>query len=76
MAISAASAIDDNKDAAPATTKIFTLRIGFVPLAGEADGPTSKLTAGRWHQMFKRRLTLIFKVDFSPTKLSFSVSIT
>jgi hypothetical protein len=49
MAISAANAIDDNKDAAPATTKIFTLRIGFVLLAGEADGPTSKLTSGRWH---------------------------
>jgi hypothetical protein len=42
MAMSAADAIDDNKDAAPATTKNFTLRIGLVLLAGEADGPTSK----------------------------------
>jgi hypothetical protein len=46
MAMSAADAIDDNKDAAPATTKNFTLRIGFVLLAGEADGPTSKTHAG------------------------------
>jgi hypothetical protein len=64
--MSAANAIDDNNDAAPAATRDITLRIGFVLLSGEADngGPTSKkLTAGRWHQMLKRRLTLIFKVD-------------
>jgi hypothetical protein len=35
--MSAAYAIDDNRDAAPAATKNFTLRIGFVLLAGEAD---------------------------------------
>jgi len=40
--MSAAEAIDDNKDAIPATTINFTLRIGLVPLAGEANGPTSK----------------------------------
>jgi hypothetical protein len=67
--MSAADTIDDNKDAAPATTKNFTLRIGFVLLAGEADGPTSKSRCGRWHQMLKRRLTLIFKVDFLRTRL-------
>jgi hypothetical protein len=46
MAMSAANAMEDNKDAAPAITKIFTLRIGFVPLAGEANGPTSKTHVG------------------------------
>jgi hypothetical protein len=74
--MSAANAIEDNKDAAPATTKIFTLRIGFVLLAGEADGPTSKLTPGRCHQMFKRRLTLILKVDFSRTRLLRKIPLT
>jgi hypothetical protein len=44
MGMSAANAIDDNNDAAPATTRDLTLRIGFVLLTGEADngGPTSK----------------------------------
>jgi hypothetical protein len=44
MAMSAAEAIDDNIDAAPAATKNLTLRIGFVLLSGEADngGLTSK----------------------------------
>jgi hypothetical protein len=35
-------------------------------LSGEANdgGPTpEKLTDGRWQQMLKRHLTLIFKVD-------------
>jgi hypothetical protein len=45
--------------------KNLTLRIDFVLLPGEA--PTKphiqNPTAGRWHQMLKRRLTLIFKVD-------------
>jgi hypothetical protein len=66
MAMSAADAIDDNKDAAPAATTNLTLRIGFALLSGEADngGLTfQKLTAGGWHQMFKRHLTLILKVD-------------
>ncbi len=64
--MSAANAADDNRVAAPAATRNFTLRIGFVLLSGEAnsEGPhIQKLTAGRCHQMFKRRLTLIFKVD-------------
>jgi hypothetical protein len=30
--MSAANAIDDNRDAAPAATRNLTLRIGFVPL--------------------------------------------
>jgi hypothetical protein len=44
MAMSAANAIDDNRDAAPAATRNLTLRIGFVLLTGEADngGLTSK----------------------------------
>jgi hypothetical protein len=44
MAMSAAKAIDDNIDAAPAATINLTLRIGFVLLSGEADngGLTSK----------------------------------
>src|SRR5580692_9609617 len=66
MAMSAANAADDNKDAAPAATRYLTLRIGFVLLSGEADSGAphiQKLTDGRWHQMFKRHLTLIFKVD-------------
>jgi hypothetical protein len=42
--MSAANAIEENNDAAPAATRNLTLRIGFVLLAGEADngGPTSK----------------------------------
>ena len=66
MAMSAANAVDDSKAAAPAATRNLTLRIGFVLLSGEADngGLTfQKLTAGRCHQMFKRHLTLILKVD-------------
>jgi hypothetical protein len=44
MAMSAANAIDDNRDAAPAARTDLTLRIGFVLLSGEADngGLTSK----------------------------------
>jgi hypothetical protein len=64
--ISAANAADDNSDAAPAAIRNFTQRIGFVLLSGEANngGPTpEKLTDGRWQQMLKRHLTLIFKVD-------------
>jgi glutamine amidotransferase-like uncharacterized protein len=40
--ISAASAADDNSNAAPAAIINFTLRIGFVLLSGEANngGPT------------------------------------
>src|ERR1700687_1466109 len=61
--MSAANATDDNRDAAPAAMRNLTLRIGFVLLAGEADkAPLLKLTGGRWHQIIKRRLTLIFKV--------------
>src|SRR3954469_10907040 len=64
MAMSAANAPDDNKDAAPAAMRILTLRIGFVLLSGEADEAShQKLTAGRCHQILKRHLTLIFKVD-------------
>jgi hypothetical protein len=42
--MSAAKAIDDNIDAAPAATKNLTLRIGFVLLSGEAEsgGPHIK----------------------------------
>src|SRR5882762_10451466 len=63
--MSAANAADDNRDAAPAATRDLTLRIGFVLLSGEATAEAShqKLTVGRCHQMLKRRLTLIFKVD-------------
>ena len=39
---SAANAADDSRDAALAATRHLTLRIGFVLLAGEADGLTSK----------------------------------
>ncbi len=44
MAMSAANAIDDNSDAAPAATRDLMLRIGFVLLACEADngGLTSR----------------------------------
>jgi hypothetical protein len=64
MAISAADAADDNNDAAPAAIRNLTLRIGFVLLSGEADEAShQKLTSGRWHQILKRHLTLIFKVD-------------
>src|SRR4051794_23115034 len=67
MAMSAANAPDDNKDAAPAAMRILTLRIGFVLLSGEADEAShQKLTAGRCHQILKRHLTLIFKVDNLP----------
>src|SRR6266702_4900295 len=62
--MSAANATDDNRNAAPAATKNLTLRMGFVLLSGEAaaETPHQKLTGGRWHQILKRRLTLIFKV--------------
>jgi hypothetical protein len=64
MAMSAANAVDDNRDAAPAAIRNLTLRIGFVLLSGEADEAShQKLTSGRWHQILKRYLTLIFKVD-------------
>src|ERR1051325_7172736 len=64
MAISAAKAPDDSRDAAPAASRNLTLRIGFVLLSGEADEAShQKLTAGRCHQILKRHLTLIFKVD-------------
>src|SRR5437660_1129628 len=36
MVMSAANAIDDNNDAAPAATRDLTLRIGFALLCGEA----------------------------------------
>src|SRR3954451_6151056 len=63
--MSAANATDDNRDAAPAARRVLTLRMGFVLLSGEATAEAShqKLTVGRCHQMLKRRLTLIFKVD-------------
>jgi hypothetical protein len=67
IGISAANAIDEIRDAAPAARRVLTLRIGFVLMAGEANlrRPTFwKLTGGRCQQMFKRHLTLIFKVDF------------
>jgi hypothetical protein len=70
MAMSAAEAIDDNSDAAPAAMKNLTLRIGFVLLAVRQTAPHRKLTPGRWHQMLKRRLTLIFKVDNSRTEIA------
>src|SRR4051812_16825969 len=64
MAMSAANAPDDNRDAAPAAMRNLTLRIGFVLLSGEADEAShQKPTAGRCHQILKRHLTLIFKVD-------------
>src|SRR3954471_15864466 len=64
MAMSAANAPDDNRDAAPAAISNLTLRIGFVLLSGEADEAShQKLTSGRCHQILKRHLTLIFKVD-------------
>src|SRR4051794_22591079 len=64
MAMSAANAPDDNRDAAPAAISNLTLRIGFVLLSGEADEAShQKLTARRCHQILKRHLTLIFKVD-------------
>src|SRR4051812_23677996 len=72
MAMSAANAPDESRDAAPAAIRTLTLRIGFVLLSGEADEAShQKLTAGRCHQILKRHLTLIFKVDnlrrfFSP----------
>src|SRR3982074_2685370 len=60
----AANAGDDNRDAAAAAIRNLTLRIGFVLLSGEADEAShQKLTSGRWHQILKRYLTLIFKVD-------------
>jgi hypothetical protein len=65
MVISAANAIDDNNDAAPAATRDLTLRIGFALWCSEAGNGAShpELTAGRWHRILKRRLTLILKVD-------------
>src|ERR1700730_6192674 len=64
MAMSAATAPADNRDAAPAAIRNLTLRIGFVLLSGEADEAShQKLTSGRCHQILKRHLTLIFKVD-------------
>ena len=68
MGMSAAKAKVENREAAPAAIKDLTLRIGFVPLAGEAirsSGPTSQLTAVQSHQILKQRLTLIIKVDIS-----------
>src|SRR4051812_14425269 len=62
--MSAANAAVDNTDAAPAAIRDLTLRIGFVLLSGEADEAShQKLTSRRCHQILKRRLTLIFKVD-------------
>src|SRR6195952_2100857 len=62
--MSAANAADDNRDAAPAAIINLTLRIGFVLLSGEADEAShQKLTSRRCHQILKRHLTLIFKVD-------------
>src|SRR3954469_6872545 len=64
MAMSAANAPDDSRVAAPAAIRNLTLRIGFVLLSGEADEASHQnLTAGRCHQILKRHLTLIFKVD-------------
>jgi hypothetical protein len=64
MVMSAANAIDDKDDTAPATTRDLTLRIGFALLCDEADNKgLPELTAGRWHLILKRRLTLIFKVN-------------
>jgi hypothetical protein len=68
IGISAANAIDEIRDAAPAARRDLTLRIGFVLWAGEANtrAPRSgNSRIGRWQQMLKRYLTLIFKVDFS-----------
>ena len=73
IGMSAANAADDNRDAAPAAMRNLTLRIGFVLLAGEADngGLTSKNSRpDDAHQMLKRHLTLIFKVDISLTFLA------
>jgi hypothetical protein len=67
IGMSAANAIDEIRVAAPAARRDLTLRIGFVLMAGEAQCSRLtfwKLTGGRWQQMFKRHLTLIFKVDF------------
>src|SRR6186713_300573 len=67
IGMSAANAIDEIRVAAPAARRDLTLRIGFVLLAGEANTQASRSgnsQAGRSHQMFKRHLTLIFKVDF------------
>jgi hypothetical protein len=63
--MSAANATDDSRDAAPAAARDLTLRIDFVLLSGEAaaEAPRQKPTGGRSQQIFKRRLTLIFKVD-------------
>src|SRR3954469_19223319 len=64
MAMSAANAPDDSRVAAPAAIRNLTLRIGFVLLSGEADEAShQKPTSGRCHQILKRHLTLIFKVD-------------
>ncbi|OKO75549.1 hypothetical protein AC630_24365 [Bradyrhizobium sp. AS23.2] len=65
--MSAANAIDEIRVAAPAARRDLTQRIGFVLMAGEAKyGRLTfwKLASGRWQQMLKRHLTLIFKVDF------------
>src|SRR5882757_9183091 len=47
MAMSAANATDDNRDAALAAMRNLTLRIGFVLLAGEADKASHRKTHGR-----------------------------
>src|SRR5258708_2075769 len=47
MAMSAAKAADDNRDAAPAAMRNLTLRIGFVLLAGEANKASHRKTHGR-----------------------------
>jgi hypothetical protein len=72
MVMSAANAVDDNNDAAPAATRDLRYAsaspFGAVRQATEASQP--ELNAGRWHRILKRRLTLILKVD-NPLRLFF-----
>ena len=63
--MSAAETADEIKVAAPAAIINLTLRICFALLSGEADStPHMKNSRPeRSHQMLKRHLTLIIKVD-------------
>src|SRR5262249_17364217 len=69
---SAANAIVEKTDAVPAAISDLTKRILYSSSWHREANITShrKLTRGRSHQMFKRRLTLIFKVDIFLTALT------
>jgi hypothetical protein len=62
--MSAAKAVDESIEAAPAASINFTLRIGAIPFSRPAIGlsKTQKLTPDKYQRILKRPLSLILKV--------------